>query len=155
MPKRDTLILTHASLDPAGLESASADPSCGAVVSFVGRVREEHLGRAVLHLDYEAYEPLALKEMAALAAEARQRWALGPLVLAHRVGHLRIGDAAVVIAVSSGHRGEAFEACRFLIEGVKATVPIWKHEFYADGSEAWVAAPGWKDGAVALAGKRG
>lgn len=149
MPRRNTLLLSQAVLDPAALESALADPGCGAVVSFVGRVRHEHLGREVLHLDYEAFEPVALKELAALAAEARKRWELGPVVLAHRVGHLRIGDVAVVVAVASGHRGEGFEACRFLIEGIKATVPVWKHEFYADGSEAWVGAPGWKDALLA------
>lgn len=145
MPKRNTVLLTQAALDPADLESALADPGCGAVASFVGRVRKEHLGREVLHLDYEAFEPVALKELNALASEARRRWDLGPLVLAHRLGHLRIGDVAVVVAVASGHRGEAFDACRFLIEGIKATVPVWKHEFYADGSEAWVGAPGWKE----------
>jgi molybdopterin synthase catalytic subunit len=142
---RDTLFLTDRALEPAALESALADPGCGAVASFVGRVRREHLGRPVLHLDYEAYRPLAMKELAALAAEARSRWDLGPLVLAHRLGHLRIGDVAVVVAVAGGHRGEAFDACRFLIEGIKATVPVWKHEFYTDGGQAWVGAPGWKD----------
>ena len=145
MPQRDTLILSGAAIDPAALESALADPGCGAVASFIGRVRKEHLGREVLHLDYEAFEPVARKELASLAAEARRRWDLGPLVLAHRVGHLRIGDVAVLVAVASGHRGEAFDACRFLIEGIKATVPIWKHEFYADGTDAWVGAPGWKE----------
>lgn len=141
MVQRDTLLLTETPLDSAALESALADPGCGAVVSFVGRVRDEHLGRKVLHLDYEDFAELALKEMASLLAQARQRWNLGPVVLAHRIGNLRIGDVAVVVAVASGHRGEAFEACRFLIDSVKASVPIWKHEFYADGSEAWVAAP--------------
>ncbi len=145
MSAHDTLLLTQAALDPAALEPALADPGCGAVVSFVGRVRDEHLGRAVLYLDYEAFEPLARSEMAQWVAQARARWGLGPVLVAHRLGRLAIGEVAIVIAVSSGHRGEAFEACRFLIEGIKASVPIWKHEFYADGSEAWVGAPGWKE----------
>ena len=144
MRKSDLLLLTPHAIDPAALDPSLTDPACGAVVSFVGRVRDEHLGRAVLHLDYEAWDSLALKEMGRLLAEARKKWDLGPVVLAHRTGHLRIGDIAVLVAVAGGHRGEAFDACRFLIEGIKDSVPVWKHEFYRDGTDAWVGAPGWK-----------
>ena len=138
--------LSSAVLDPAALEASLNDPACGAVVVFVGRVRHEHQGRPVLRLDYEAHETLALKELISVAQDARRRWNLGPLVLAHRVGRLDIGDVAVVTAVASPHRDEAFAACRFLIDEVKARVPVWKHEFYADATEAWIGAPGREKG---------
>ncbi|HTA17515.1 MAG TPA: molybdenum cofactor biosynthesis protein MoaE [bacterium] len=131
-------------LDPAALEASLKDPACGAVVVFVGRVRQEQQGRPVLRLDYEAHETLALKELHSVARDARRRWSLGPLVLAHRVGRLDIGEVAVVAAVAGPHRDEAFAACRFLIDAVKARVPVWKHEFYADAGEAWIGAPGWE-----------
>jgi molybdopterin synthase catalytic subunit len=137
----DLIQIRDSALDPARLETFLTDPSCGALTSFVGRVRSEHQGRAVSRLDYECFEPLARREMQRLAQEARQRWKLGPLVLAHRVGRLDVGDVAVVVAVTSAHRDEGFAACRFLIEELKAKVPIWKHEFFAEGGEAWVGAP--------------
>jgi molybdopterin synthase catalytic subunit len=147
MRREDHLFLGTAPIPPSqGM--VLEDAACGGVCSFLGRVREEHLGRKVLHLHYEAYESLAWRELRALTALARQRWNLGPILLAHRTGRLEIGDAAVLIGVAAGHRDEAFEACRFLIEGVKRQVPIWKHEFYADGGEAWVGAPGWKGAAA-------
>jgi molybdopterin synthase catalytic subunit len=136
--------LTAAILDPSALEASLKDTSCGAVAVFIGRVRQEQEGRPVLRLDYEAHETLALKELFRVAEDARRRWSLGPLVLAHRVGRLEIGDVAVVTAVAAPHRDEAFAACRFLIDAVKARVPVWKHEFYADSTEAWVGAPGWE-----------
>jgi molybdopterin synthase catalytic subunit len=148
MRSTDLCILGELPLDPVSLEKGMADPGCGGLVCFIGRVRDEHLGRAVLHLSYEAFVPLALRCLRELADEARQRWALGPLVLAHRVGRLEVGEAAVYIGVAGGHRGECFDACRFLIEGVKDRVPIWKHEFYADGSDAWVGAPGWREAKI-------
>lgn len=121
----------------AGLD----DPACGGLASFIGRVRREHGGRSVLRLDYSAYEPMAARVLRHLALEARSRWDLGPIALSHRLGPLAIGEIAVVVAVAGGHRGECFEACRWLIEAVKDRVPIWKHEFYEDGREAWVGAP--------------
>jgi molybdopterin synthase catalytic subunit len=135
--------LTSRTLNPLALADLE-DPACGAVAAFVGRVRREHQGRDVLHLEYEAHESMALKELFRVAQDARGRWTLGPLVLAHRLGHLVVGDVAVVVAVASAHRDEAFQACRFLIDEVKARVPVWKHEFYADKGEAWVGAPGWE-----------
>jgi molybdopterin synthase catalytic subunit len=136
--------LSSAVLDPAALEALLKDASCGAVAVFVGRVREEQGGRPVLRLDYEAHESLALKELHSVARDARRRWSLGPLVLAHRVGRLEIGEVAVLTAVAAPHRDEAFAACRFLIDEVKARVPVWKHEFYADSTDVWVGAPGWE-----------
>lgn len=143
MRREDHLFLGPSPIDPAQ-GAVLEDAACGGVCSFLGRVRDEHLGRRVLHLHYEAYERLAWRELRGLAAEARRRWSVGPLLLAHRTGRLEIGEAAVLIGVAAGHREEAFEACRFLIEAVKLRVPIWKHEFYADGGEAWVGVPGWK-----------
>ncbi|HTB21837.1 MAG TPA: molybdenum cofactor biosynthesis protein MoaE [bacterium] len=139
----DRCFLTEQALDPALLRDLE-DPACGALASFVGKVRREHRGRAVIRLDYEAHPSLALKELRRVAQDARARWTLGPLLLAHRVGRLEIGEVAVLVAVASAHREEAFAACRFLIDEVKARVPVWKHEFYADLSEAWVGAPGWE-----------
>lgn len=139
----DRCFLSREPIASAAELAALEDPASGALVSFLGRVRREHQGKEVLFLDYEAHEPMALKEMRSLLRSARAQWALGPLVLGHRLGHLEIGELAVLVAVAAAHRDEAFLACRFLIEGVKARVPIWKHEFYADGKEAWVGLPGW------------
>jgi molybdopterin synthase catalytic subunit len=113
-------------------------PDCGAVVLFVGTVRDHAEGRAgVSELVYEAYERAALARLAALAAAARQRWSdLGRLVVWHRTGTLAVTDVAVVVAVSAPHRGEAFDAARWLIDTVKDTVPIWK-------LETWSAGQGW------------
>jgi molybdopterin synthase catalytic subunit len=141
MRRSDLIELSQEPLDPGAILAGMEDPACGGLASFVGRVRREHQGRSVLRLDYSAYEPMARRRLRQLALEARQRWDLGPLALCHRVGGLEIGETAVVIAVAGGHRGECFEACRWLLEAVKAGVPIWKHEFYADGTEAWVGAP--------------
>lgn len=137
----DRCFLTMGPLELGALLGGLDDPACGALAVFVGRVRREQDGRGVLRLDYEAHGKLALKQLLTTAREARLRWNLGPLILAHRVGELKIGDAAVLVAVTSGHRDTAFAACRFLIDGVKAAVPIWKHEFYVDGGDAWVGAP--------------
>jgi molybdopterin synthase catalytic subunit len=109
----------------------------GALVTFVGYVRDHHGGRAVLRLEYSAYEPMAEAECARISAAAEGRWPVA-LAIAHRLGTLEVGEVAVAIAVAGGHRGEAFEACRWSIEEVKRTVPIWKREFYADGTVAWV-----------------
>lgn len=113
-------------------------PSCGAVVSFLGTVRDHAEGRAgVEALTYEAYEGPALARMGEVVAEARRRWPqVSRVAVLHRLGTLGLGEAAVVVAVSAGHRGEAFAAAEFVIDTVKASVPIWKHERWADG-EGW------------------
>lgn len=104
---------------------------------FVGTVRDENRGRRVVRLEYEAYEQMALPLMEEIAAEATRRWPVSALRMVHRLGVLAIGDASVVVAVASPHRDEAFAACRYAIDTLKKTVPIWKKEFYADGS-AWL-----------------
>jgi molybdopterin synthase catalytic subunit len=138
------LLLTRAPIDLAALHAtASRD---GALCLFVGVVRDENAGRRVLWLEYEAYEEMALPLMRDIADEARRRWPITEIHLVHRLGRLEIGEASVAVAAASPHRAEAFAACRYAIDALKAGVPIWKKEFYADGS-AWldgqiVATPG-------------
>lgn len=107
--------------DPAG-----SDPEAGALVTFSGIVRETEGAAKVPHLDYEHYAGMAEREMAKLLAEARRRWPLRRAALVHRIGAVGVGEASVIVAVSAGHRAEAFEAARFLIDELKKSVPIWK-----------------------------
>ena len=113
-------------------------PGCGAVVFFAGTVRDHSEGReGVTELEYEAYEEQVEPRLEAIASEARARWAdLGAVALLHRVGRLEVGEPSVVVVASAPHRGEAFDAARFCIDTLKATVPIWKRERW-DGGEAW------------------
>jgi len=135
--------LTREAIVPADVEASVQDAAAGAVVSFIGTTRNEHLGRRVLYLEYEAHEALALKTMTALCGEAREKFGLLKVALRHRLGRLEIGEASVVIAVSAAHRGAAFDGCRFVIDKLKTSVPIWKKEIYADGSTpAWVGPDG-------------
>jgi molybdopterin synthase catalytic subunit len=112
-------------------------PARGGITSFLGTVRDHQGGRAVLRLDYSAYVPMAEAEIARIVAEAESRWDVG-VAVQHRIGELQIGDVAVAIAVASGHRDEAFVACRYVIEELKRRVPIWKREYFADGTVDWV-----------------
>lgn len=129
--------LTTEPIDLAALTARVASPAHGAVASFVGLVRNHHVGRPVEALAYSAYGPMAEELCAQIVAEAEARWPVA-VALAHRTGALVIGDIAVAVVVGSAHRAAAFEACRHVIEDVKARVPIWKRELYADGTEAWV-----------------
>jgi len=113
----------------------------GAVCVFLGLVRNENGGRPVRHLEYEAYEEMALPLMEAIATECRGRWPVTDVRIVHRLGRLEIGEASVAVAVTAPHRAAAFEACRHAIDTLKATVPIWKKEFYADGA-VWLEGPG-------------
>lgn len=106
----------------------------GAVVVFDGVVRNNTRGRQTLYLEYEAYEQMALDRMERLAVEALSRFAVRDCIIVHRVGHLQIGETSVLIVVASAHRAAAFEACRWIIDSLKKTVPIWKKEFFADGA---------------------
>lgn len=112
-------------------------PETGGVNIFVGTTRNHSGGRKVIGLEYEAYEPMATAMMRELEDSARSRWPLHGVSIIHRVGSVEVGEASVVIAVSAAHRKEAFEACRFLIDELKKTVPIWKREFFADGTVEW------------------
>ena len=112
-------------------------PECGATVTLDGYVRKFTKGRETLYLVYEAYEPMALKEMEKLIAQAHEQFEIKHVGIVHRLGKLEIGETSVVISVASPHRRAAFEACEWLIKELKRTVPIWKKEVYADG-EIWV-----------------
>ena len=112
----------------------------GAVAAFVGTVRGVSVGHRVLRLEYEAYEPLALKAFGQIAREASDTWPSVVLGIHHRLGSLAVGECSVVIAAASLHRGEAFAACRFAIERIKQIAPIWKHEFF-EGGDVWIEGP--------------
>jgi molybdopterin synthase catalytic subunit len=118
--------------------SPGSEPGAdGAVVTFLGLVRNHNQGRSVRYLEYEAYEPLAVKAFERIAGEAGARWPGARLALHHRIGRLEIGEASIAIAVRSPHRGEAYAACRYVIERVKQIAPIWKREFF-DGGDVWI-----------------
>jgi molybdopterin synthase catalytic subunit len=125
--------LVRAPIDLAAL--GTADARDGAVCLFVGVVRNENAGRAVARLEYEAYEEMALPLMEEIARETLARWPITRLEMVHRLGPLAIGEPSVAVAVTSPHRAEAFAACRHAIDALKARVPIWKKEYYADGSQ--------------------
>ena len=118
---------------------AVRDPAAGAVVVFVGTTRNQNAGRRVVRLEYEAYTRMAVREMRRLADEATRRWGLRRVAMAHRIGLVPVGQASVGIAVSAGHRGEAFAACRWLIDRLKEVVPIWKREHFR-GGRVWIGA---------------
>jgi molybdopterin synthase catalytic subunit len=109
----------------------------GAVVTFLGLVRNHNVGRRVHYLEYEAFEPLAVKAFGRIAEEVRERWPGATLALHHRIGRLEIGEASVAIAAASAHRRDAYAACRYAIERVKQIAPIWKREFF-DGGDVWI-----------------
>ena len=134
----DLVDLVAAPLSEKALVAAVEDPGAGAVVLFSGVVRDQTGGRRVKFLEYEAHAPMALAKMREIAAAARERHpGIRRLAIVHRVGRLEIGESSVLIAVSTAHRGEGFDACRFAIDTLKETVPIWKKEFFEDG-EVWV-----------------
>ena len=124
--------LTREPIDLVSLQATAAGD--GALCVFAGVVRNQNGGRSVLRLEYEAYEEMALAVLAEVEAEARRRFPVTDVRIVHRLGPLEIGDVSVAVAVASPHRTEAFEACRYAIDTLKATAPIWKKEFYADGS---------------------
>lgn len=130
--------LTTLPLDPQTLRQAVRDPAAGGFCSFEGWVRNHHQGRGVAHLEYEAYESLAEKEGVRILGETRKQFNILHAACIHRTGPIDIGGLAVVVCVSSAHRDAAFEACRFIIDEVKARVPIWKKEHFIDGTSGWV-----------------
>lgn len=112
-------------------------PGAGAIATFIGTARDHNDGRKVISLEYEAYPEMAEQELRKLGDEARERWSLCGMAIHHRIGPVAIGEASVVIAVSAGHREDAFAACRFAIEEIKKRVPIWKKEIF-EGGEVWI-----------------
>ena len=131
------MYLMSGSIDPAALLAEVSAPDRGGVASFLGVVRDHHAGRDVLRLEYSAYPAMAELECERILEEARGRWPCG-VTLRHRLGTLEIGDLAVAVLAASAHRAAAFDACRYVIEELKRRVPIWKREFFADGTAAWV-----------------
>jgi molybdopterin synthase catalytic subunit len=129
--------LSERPLDAAAVSARVAGPDAGGLVTFAGVVRDHSRGRSIRHLEYEAYPPMALAEMERICEEAARRWRGARVAIAHRTGHLEIGELAVVVAAAAPHRAEAFEACRFAIDALKQSVPIWKKEVASDG-EHWV-----------------
>lgn len=130
--------LTEKNLDIAKVIASVSSDKAGAVDVFIGTVRNKTQERKVVRLEYEAYDSMAIREMEKLATEVKSKWPVEKVAIHHRKGILHIGDVAVVIAVSTPHRQEAFEACRYAIDTLKKTVPIWKKEIFEDG-EVWVA----------------
>lgn len=120
------------------LKDALRDPACGAYVAFEGWVRDSNEGKAVLRLEYEAFAPLALREGQRILNRAKERFGVAHARCVHRVGALSVGELAVWVGVSAAHRGEAFDACRYIIDEIKHRVPIWKKEHYQDGDSGWV-----------------
>lgn len=129
----DVIYLTRERIDADALVSAAKAGEDGAVVVFDGIVRNHSRGRRTLHLDYEAYEEMALKQMRELAAAARERFGVRHVTLVHRLGRLAIGETSVLIVVASAHRAQAYEASRWIIDTLKKTVPVWKKETFVDG----------------------
>lgn len=137
MTARTHVRLTGEPLSPQAASDFCADPAAGAIVVFSGVVRAETDGRPVAALDYEAFPERATAQLAELAAEVARTWPVCAVWMEHRVGTLAIGEPSVVVAVSAGHRGEAFDACEYGIDTLKATAAIWKQERWADGGAHW------------------
>ncbi|MGB7207478.1 MAG: molybdenum cofactor biosynthesis protein MoaE [Pyrinomonadaceae bacterium] len=133
----DFFELTTSTIDITSVARRVVPPECGATVTLDGYVRQFTKGRETLHLLYEAYEPMALKEMQKLIDQAKAQFEISNVGIVHRTGRLEIGETSVVISVAAPHRKAAFAACEWLIRELKRTVPIWKKEVYADG-EVWV-----------------
>lgn len=129
---------SQTAIDPAAEREALENPGCGGFVTFEGWVRNHNEGRDVKRLEYEAFEALAIKEGERIVAAAIAKFGVEHAACVHRVGALAIGDLAVWVGVSSQHRGEAFAACRYIIDEVKHRVPIWKKESYVNGDSGWV-----------------
>jgi molybdopterin synthase catalytic subunit len=129
--------LTREPLDRDALVRTVSHPSVGGIVVFEGVVRDNARGKQVRYLEYDVYEEMAIEQIRTIITEAQQRWGVERVAVAHRFGRLEIGEASVIIVVASPHRSEAFDACRYIIDTLKRTVPIWKKEVATDG-ETWV-----------------
>ena len=127
-------------LDSTALQALVSAPEHGALVIFAGVARNNFAGRATAFLEYEAFEPMAIQIFEQLAAEAQQRFAVGSVAIHHRVGTLKIGETAVIIAVGSAHRQAAFSAAAYIMDRIKEVAPIWKCEHWADGTAEWIGA---------------
>jgi molybdopterin synthase catalytic subunit len=131
--------ITDQAIDVQQVINAASQNEAGAINTFIGTVRNQTYGKKVLRLEYEAYEPMAVSEIKKIVEQANENWKLLGYGVSHRVGVLTPGEIAVVVSVSTAHRKASFEACQFIIDSLKQTVPIWKREFFEDGDE-WVSA---------------
>ncbi|MDP6560245.1 MAG: molybdenum cofactor biosynthesis protein MoaE [Candidatus Binatia bacterium] len=129
--------LTNKTINIQELVDHVNHPKAGAIATFVGTTRDHNEGRKVTLLEYEAYAEMAEKELARLGEQATKQWKIERMAIVHRLGAVHIGEASVIIAVSAAHRQDAFEACRFAIEELKKSVPIWKKEYF-EGGEVWI-----------------
>jgi molybdopterin synthase catalytic subunit len=129
--------VTNQPIDLDDLVRFVTDPEAGAVATFIGTTRNNNEGRQVIALDYEGYPEMAEKELRRIGEDAKTKWPICRMAITHRLGPVQIGEASVIIAVSSAHRDAAFAACRFAIEEIKKTVPIWKKEVF-EGGEVWI-----------------
>ncbi len=130
--------ITNDDIELGDVIRAVETEDAGAIVHFLGVVRNNTEGREVSYLEYEAYPPMAEKKMAEIAQEIHEKWGLNRVAMIHRVGRLEIGEVSVAVAVASPHRKEAFEACHYAMNRLKQIVPIWKREVWTDGEEEWV-----------------
>jgi molybdopterin synthase catalytic subunit len=135
--KKPTMITTRP-IDPARVLGSVADQSAGGTVLFVGTVRKKSGGKSVKGLAYEVYREMAERKMGEIEAEVRKKWPVKAIAMTHRYGQLKVGEVSVAVAISCEHRAEAFEACRYAIDAIKGTLPMWKKERFGDGAEAWV-----------------
>jgi molybdopterin synthase catalytic subunit len=129
--------ITKEPLDRNALVAAVTDPGAGGIVVFEGVVRDNARGKQVRYLEYDVYPEMAMQQIREIIAKAEKRWNVNRVAVAHRIGRLEIGEASVIIVVATPHRSEAFEACRYIIDTLKTTVPIWKKEVAMNGEE-WV-----------------
>ena len=129
--------ITDKAIDPRPVTASVRRDSNGAVVTFLGTTRRTSMGKTVLHLEYEAYRPMALRKLREIADEIVQKWRIEDVSIVHRIGRLEIEDISLVVAIASPHRREAFQACGYVVDRIKETVPIWKKEFFEDG-QMWV-----------------
>ena len=132
-----TIRLTQSSIDYEALVEGVRRPGCGAVVLFLGTVRDVSQGRAVASLDYEAYPAMAQEKLCQIAEQAKERWPLEQVSIVHRYGHLELGEIAIAVVTASAHRTAAFEAGQWLMDTIKQVVPIWKRENWQDGTSDW------------------
>nr|VFK49120.1 MAG: molybdopterin synthase catalytic subunit [Candidatus Kentron sp. SD]VFK80118.1 MAG: molybdopterin synthase catalytic subunit [Candidatus Kentron sp. SD] len=133
------IAITRDPIDTATLDKNAIDPSCGAVLSFSGIVRDSHYHHRVRMLSYEAYEPMAQRELEKVVDECRRRWPdIRKVQVAHRFGRMKLTESSVYITVSAPHRDDAFQGVRYIIDKIKKDVPIWKKEFYENGESQWL-----------------
>ena len=130
--------VTKSFIDPGKVLSSVRDPSAGGTVMFLGTIRNRSEGRQVTGLEYEVYKEMAERKMLEIEKKVRAKWPVNRMAMVHRYGRLKVGEVSVAVAVSSEHRAEAFEACRYAIDAIKRTLPLWKKELLAGGETSWV-----------------